>query len=379
VTSIPLELTPEIEECRARLEADLLDAVATVRLRHAIANARTASHSSTVTPSPLAVLAEVIGALEGGGAWGRGEPAGAPRKLSPRLHEALVIHPREKQERQHQLSSLAGRALHLLQGNETARAIARVTERATPERFPRLCRAATECAAALSIKPPALSVARGDEPLFLLLLDRSPFLCVHESLAKEHGEPALFSPAEMTFALGHCFQQVRGGHAALAQLGPDRLENLLLDEVPFLVRTPIRMATKAVGWTRANEAMKSLGERLPDQSRARRVVSTVGNLLPARDQETVLPEVVHDRVRRFIEGVEWSADRAGLLLCGSPAAACAALLGLCPTLTPRLPELREQGARRLLQNLEIGRGPADRLREVLRFALSREYLAFAAT
>lgn len=363
-------LTPDIEACRARLEQDLLDVAAAARLCELIA-------SSPQKTRPLAVLAEVAGVLEGGAAWRGSESGGSTTKIPPALYDSLVLHPREKQARQHQFGSLAGRALHLLQGNDTARAIARVTERATPERYGTLCRHAADCATALAVTLPAIHVARGEEPLFALLLDRWPFLCVHTSFIEGEFFGACLSSAELTFALGRTLQPIRGGHAALSQLGSERLESMLLDELPFLVRTPIKIASRAVSWTRANEAVKSLGERLAGDSTARRVVSTVGSLLPAKDQETVLPEVVHEWVRRFIEGVEWSADRAGLMLCGSPGAACAALLALSPALSPRRAALQAQGARQILQNPDtVGRANADRLRELLRFALSREYLAY---
>jgi hypothetical protein len=161
------------------------------------------------------------------------------------------------------------------------------------------------------------------------------------------------------------------------QISPDRLEALVLDQLPFLVRQPVRFAARTIAWTGANEAVKKVGERLPHRSRTRRVIDTVGTLLPDREQETILPEVVHDWLRAWIQGVEFSADRAGLLLTGRIAPACTALLRLAPGLAAQLPLLQERGARRLLQESSgAARPTADRLHELLRFALSPEYLAF---
>ncbi len=145
------------------------------------------------------------------------------------------------------------------------------------------------------------------------------------------------------------------------------------------MRQPVRFAARTIAWTRANEAVKRAGERLPDQSRTRRVIDTVGTLLPDRDQETILPEVVHEWLRAWIQGVEFSADRAGLLLTGRISPACTALLRLAPGLASQLPLVRERGARwLLLERADAHRPTMDRLYELLRFALSPDYLIFVA-
>src|SRR5687767_5528721 len=94
------DLTAEIEACRARLEADLLDEAAAHRLRAAVA---AAIAGRSFAPSPvLAALAEATGVLNGAAAWRDGDETRGPAALSAEVYEALVIHPREKQERQHQ-------------------------------------------------------------------------------------------------------------------------------------------------------------------------------------------------------------------------------------------------------------------------------------
>jgi hypothetical protein len=93
----------------------------------------------------------------------------------------------------------------------------------------------------------------------------------------------------------------------------------------------------------------------------------------------VLPETVHEWVWSWIQGVEYSADRAGLIVSGSIAASSAAMLRLSPDCAPRMADFLQFGARRLLHDhLNADRPTADRLRELLRFAVSREYLAFVA-
>jgi hypothetical protein len=111
------DLPAHVEACRARLAQDLLDAEAARHLREALAAAGFGTHPTAVTrrlQPALAALWEACAVLDGGGLWCPIEGAGGPpRALDRRLHEALVIHPREKQERQHWLTSLLGRVLPL--------------------------------------------------------------------------------------------------------------------------------------------------------------------------------------------------------------------------------------------------------------------------
>ncbi len=361
-----------VDACRAWLEQDVTNAEAAQQLRDSLGE-------PPHTPAQTA-LAEACAVLDGAGAWHSAiAPVPTPRTLDRTLHESLVIHPREKKERRHKLASLFGRVLHILEGDDVARAIARVTEKATPQTFPQLCQLTTECAKALAVDAPNVRIARGEEHLFTALVDKSPFLCAHYDFVSEGSVAPLLrlSAAEMRFALAHNLEHVKSGHAALLQITPERLEDLILDEVPFLVRTPIRFGSKVLGWTRANKAVKKVGSWLPKKSRTQKVVNTVGELLPDAEQETVLPEVVHDWVRSWIQGVEFSADRAGLLLCGSVQAACAALLRLSPDYAPQASDILQRGARWLLkENADTDRAAAERLRELLRFAVSEEYLTF---
>jgi hypothetical protein len=345
--------------------------------------AKSLAAASALPPAIKAVVDEVCGVLEGGERWR--EPAsvgGTPRPLDKSLHESLVIHPREKQQRHHQLASLSGRILHLLDGNEEARAIARVTERAASMSYPRLSRLAAECARGLQMEVPDIHIARGEEWFCTVLLDKKPFLCVHRNwIEPEHPSPTTppMTDAEARFALGHQIEHIKKGHTAFLQIGPTRLEALALDQVPFLVRTPIQLASKALGWTRANRAVKKMSTWMPEESAGQRIVETVGDLLPDQNQETLLPEVVHEWVRGWIQGVEFSADRAGLILSGSVTASCAALLRLSTEYSPQFPKLRDGGVRRLLQEkADKDRETSTRLLELLRFALSHDYLNFIA-
>jgi hypothetical protein len=380
-----LTLPPDIESCRSQLEQELLNAEAARQMQAALSRTDVDSGSPETgrLQRALAAMREVCAVLEGGRAWPSDVGAARPPQLIDRAeHEALVIHPREKQERRHQLTSLLGRVHHLLEGSELARVVARVTEKAGPQAFPELVALTEDCARALEVETPAIHVARGEEPLFTVMLDRSPFLCVHPAFLVSKYDlsspnPLCLSGAERRFAVAHQLEHIKGGHAAVLQISPDRLEALVLDQLPFLVRQPVRFAARTIAWTRANEAVKKAGERLPDESRTRRVIDTVGTLLPDRNQETILPEAVHDWLRAWIQGVEYSADRAGLLLTGSLSPACAALLRLTPNLAAQPPLLRERGARWLLQQrADAGRPTIDRLYELLRFALSPEYLGF---
>ncbi len=372
----PLALSPALETARARLEQDPTDPVACGDLRALLVGLQPPSVSHT--------LAEVVDLLEASDL--RAPVVGERRlpRLGKGLQESLVLHPRERAQRHHQLASVLGRLLHLLQGDESAQAIARVTEKATPESHPRLGRLTAACSRALEITPPEIRIARGEERLFLPLVDREPFLCVHHIWTAPPVAPGAgeardqgLSTAELLFALGHSLQHVHSNHTALLQLGSECLEALLLDQVPFLVRTPLKFASKAVGATRINVAVKRVGDRLPDRSRSRRVVNALGNLLPDHQQQTVLPETVHEWVRAWIQGVEYSADRAGLLLCGSLPAAINVMFRLSPALAPALPDLAASGLRAALTlHRDLDRACADRIRELLRFSLSRPYLEF---
>ncbi|MFN3651758.1 MAG: hypothetical protein ACK47B_19460 [Armatimonadota bacterium] len=364
--SVPV-LTPQLDTLRRELSEQLADPGAAARLRSGIGEARRSGR-----PGVLNALEEVCNVLDGGG-W---EPVGSPEpaaRLGGTLREQLVVHPREKRERQHQLASVLSKILHLFRGSDMARAVARVTEAATPPAYPGFCRLLAQCAATAEMEPPAVRVARGEERLFAVLLDRSPFLCVHRDFVALEERSPLPAPA-VRFGIGRCLEHLRGGHAALLQLSPDVLEAMVLDELPFLVRHPVKLASKVVGWTRANEAVRRVGERLPQQSAGQRMANTLGDLLPEHGQETVLPEAVHAWVRSWIQGVELSADRGGLLQAGSVSAACEGLLRFSPLVDADTHVLR--GARPLLTTAQSReRELAERLRELLRFALSEEYLA----
>lgn len=315
-----LNLPSGVDACREWLEKDLLNAEAARQLREGIA-------AEAQRDDPALTALWVVGAvLEGGALWNSVEAVDrTPQKFDRSLHESLVVHPREKLERRHKLASLFGRVLHLLEGDEVARTIARVTEKAAPQTFPQLCRVADECAQSLEMNTPEIRIARGEERLFTVMVDKSPFLCAHHDFV---GEGNVVPPSRLSVKLG----------------------------------------TKVLGWTRANRAVKKVGEWLPKKSRTQKVVHTVGELLP---------DVVHDWVRSWIQGVEFSADRAGLPLSGSIAASCQALLHLSPDDAPHISDVLQHGARWLLQEkADVDRATADRLRELLRFAVSEEYLMF---
>jgi hypothetical protein len=366
------ELHPDIEAPRARLELEPLDDEAARELRAALSRTRFGAQTAGER-----TLLDACDALDGGRQDAAEEVRSTPPRLGRAFHESVIIHPREKQGRHHQLASVLGRVLQLIDRDEVARTIARVTEKTTPQTFPQLHDLTAGCAKWLEIAAPEIRIARGEERLFTALVDRAPFLCVHHGFFAEGSDR--LSKAEALFALGHQLEHIRSGHTAFLQISPERFEGLMLDQVPFLVRTPVELATKAIGWTRANVAVKRVGEWLPQKSRSRKVVSTVGGLLPDKDQETVLPEVVHDWARSWIQGVELSADRAGLVLSGSATASCTALLRLTPELSGEAAEARTRGLRwLLLERADVNRAAAERIRELLTFAVSREYLGFLA-
>lgn len=367
-------LPQPVEAARRRLAEAPLDVTAAAALRSALAEAGEGL--------PAAVrqwLAEVCRILDGGAPW---ETPAAPERALPvltrALREAVVTHPREKQQRHHRLASLLGRVLHMIEGDDAARTVARVTEVADPERFPRLGRLVAECARALELEPPPLHLARGEERLLTAFVDRRPFLCVHVAYESElagGGAALALSDAALRCAIARQLAHIRAGHVPLLQLSPERLEGMLLDEVPFLIRTPLRAASRAIGWTRANVAARKVGEMLPERSRSRKVARTMGELLPDREQETVLPGAVHRWVRSWLQGVELSADRAGLLLSGSPAAACGTIVSLDPVARDRARAIETGGLRAFLAPAgEADRIIAGRLSELLQFALSSECL-----
>jgi hypothetical protein len=79
-------------------------------------------------------------------------------------------------------------------------------------------------------------------------------------------------------------------------------------------------------------------------------------------------------VRSWLLGVELSADRAGLLAARSPAAAFAALLQLHAASAPD-PALPADASLTDFLASPPDRALSERLRELLRFCFSREYLA----
>jgi len=371
---------------RAALEQDPTDPAAATRLRDSLSTTSTRrtpieSPDRSINPqlstinspdhSPLTThsLLEALAVLDGGEAWlDRVESRKNAELGLPVIPGSLVIHPREKAEQQHRVASFLARGLHLLEGDDIARAVRGVTGRTSETEHPGLHETAARCAKELDVECPDIHVARGDIPYFSAFLDRSHFLCIHEQFLDEPAAP-------LRFALGGQLQHIRGKHVAVLQLRAQRLEGFIIDEIPFLIRTPMVAATRVVGWTRANLAARKMGQMLPKGSGGRRAMSALGDFLPDKDQETVLPEVVHDWVRRWIQGVEFSGDRAGLFLCGSIAVASAMLLRLS-TESRDTTELMKRGARDLLKDPEaLDRDTADRLEELLRFSLSTDFLS----
>lgn len=359
----------EAEPARRALAENPLDAEAAARLAGVLEQAPPGD-------AELDALRDVCRVLNGPCEREDRSDVAPPSRLDRDLHERLVIHPREQQQRHHQLASVLGRVLHMLEGDDIARTVARVTERAAEADYPRLCREAALCADALEVELPPIHIARGEERFCEPLIDRSLFLCIHREWGRDGdaADSGAVLVRELRFLLARSLHHVRSGHTALLQVTPERLESLVLEQLPYLVRAPLKLATRAVGWTRANEAMRKFGDWLPEKSRSQKVAQTMGDILPEKDQETVLPEFVHEWVRCWIQGVEFSADRAGLVVSESLAASCGAIL--CPR-TAGADECRHwerEGLRAVLANGLAGRARTERLRELVRFALSEEYL-----
>ena len=362
-----LVLSDRLEGCRARLEADPLDVGALSELCRE-------ARPGAAAERALGSLNEVVSLLDSPPTKSGGRTPVKP--LSKGEHEGLVVHPREKQERRHKLASLLGRVLHLVQGDQVARTVTRVTEPAGEATYPELTNVNKACANFLGIPPPKVYIARGEEPLFTAMLDREAFVCAHHDYVSDSARG--LTDGELRFAVAHQQEHIKNGHAALLQINPERLEGLMLDQAPFLFRMPIQLASKAVGLSRANLAARKIGDWLPDNSRTAKVFETVGDILPDKDQETILPEMVHDWVRSWIQGVEYSGDRAGLLACGSISSSASTIIALSPELSAA--RVKAGTLRKLIaESADEDRAAADRLRELLRFAFSREYLGYVAS
>ena len=377
-TTPRLNLPGVVADCRPLLEQNLLNGEAARQLREALGETRPAEPT-------LGALWEVCAVLYGGGRWHvADEPLRPAPVLDQELHDALVLHPRETQQRQHKFASWGARLMLMLDRSDMARGIARATEKAMPQTFPQLTHLIAECARALQIPEPEVHLSRGAERLFAPFTDKKAFLCVHHDYLAEaavgNGRHAALhlSPAELRFALAHQMEHIRDKHVAVLQLSPEQMEGMLLDFVaPRLLQTPIRLVQNAWSWGQVSTMVKKVAEKLPGKAITQRAVATVEGYIPDEDRETILPETAHAWVRGWMQGVEFSADRAGLLVSGSVAASCAALLRLSPEYGPQTPEVLQHGAAWLLQeNANADRGAAERLRELLKFALSEPYLRF---
>ena len=127
-----LNLPAAVEEQRQFLSRDLLNADATRQLRDSLNLARTAPPPDGPLPEPaLSALLAVCTVLDGDGLSNPAlAPSQVPGVLDRTTHEALVVHPHEKQQRQHQAASLLARLLHALDGNVMAHTVTRVAEKA---------------------------------------------------------------------------------------------------------------------------------------------------------------------------------------------------------------------------------------------------------
>ena len=269
-----LVLPDALEGCRARLESDPLNAETIGDLRGALAG-------SGCKPAVLSALNEACSVLDSATHDDSAVPALKP--LSKAEHEAVVVHPREKQERRHKLASLLGRVLHLLQGDLVAKTVTRVCENGSDGAYKSLDSANGACAAFLGIQPPKFYIARGEERLFTAMLDKEAFVCAHYDFVADSERK--LTDSQLRFAVAHQQEHIKNGHAALLQISPERLEALMLDQVPFLFRTPIQLASKAVGLSRANLAAKKIGDWLPDNSRTARCSKRWATSCPIRTRK----------------------------------------------------------------------------------------------
>lgn len=374
MTASRLNLPTEAADCRPLLEQDPLNADAARRLADVLRD----DHAEPAR----AALWEACAVLNGGGLWNPVQsPFRLPHALDDSLQESLILHPGEKQQRHHKWVSLLSRLVHLLEGDAVAHTITRVTAKATPDNFPHLCRSVADWAGLFKVKEPAVYLACGEDRLFSVMVDRQPFLCIHlDYLGGNRVGPCenllALSSAELRFGVCRQLQHVRSGHAVLMQLSPERLEGLLLNELPFFVRHPVKLATRTIGLSQAGAAVKKVAGWLPGASRTQKVVQAVGDILPEKDQETVLPEAIHQWVRSWVQAIDYSADRAGLVAGGSVMASCSALLRLSPVYAPHVPDVLQRGARWLLTENAADRPAAARLRELLQFAFSEAYLGY---
>lgn len=352
---------PELELFRSQLEIDPLDADAARRLESAL-HLRDAG--------PWDPLRSVLSVLEGEVV--AGSPLPRPDRIEAVCLEEVLTHPKEKAERQHLIASLAGRLLHLIEGDETARTIVRFC--GEPGVGAPVLRFRDSLAGVLQVTQPVdVRVAAGAERVFTAMVDRSPVLVVHRDYLQPE---STLSEAEFRFLVGRSLSHIRFGHCALLQLGPDRLENLILDQFPLLVKAPIKLAARAAGAVGLGTAVKKVGDWLPGSSAGKRAVRSLGDMLPEKGQETVLPESVHEWVRAWIQGVELTADRVGLVLSGHLTSAASGILRTSTALQAFCGPIRPPGLRSMiLTRGETDRLAGERLRELLRFAVSLPYLS----
>lgn len=357
----------ELEKWRSRLEDDPLDILAAAELRTALAAGATAPAAPA-----LGALVDVLD-----GASGPEVTLPAPSVLPRSTLQDLLTHPREREERQHLFASLAGRLLHLLEGHETARAVTLYCETPGPTRQPLMGIHLELCRALDFEEPVEIRLAAGSEPVFAPFLDRAPVLLIHRSFLPEAS--ASTPTAELRFLLARSLAHVRRGHTALLQLGPERLENVLLDSLPLKASGPIRLAARAVGSIGVGDAARKAAGWLPERLPGRKAVRALAELLPERGQETVLPDSVHDWVRGWIQGVELTADRIGLLLGGGIRGAASGILRQSDALRSyagdAMPGLRDL----LSTGGDLDRLSVERIRELLRFAASRPYLDYVSS
>jgi hypothetical protein len=374
--TLPHPIPPLLQDSVARLEQEPLDANAARVLREDLPGQRT---------PPLESLAQVCAILEGGSTWPAESPGSVEGPLGDEEHEDLIRHPQEKNQTHHRWASFFGRALHLMEGNAAARVIEQASEQASSRKYPTLCRLTAHCAGLLGMEIPLVYIGRGSDRAFAVLVNSRPYLYVHRSWLGEprqeesDGEDAPLSDPELLFALGRHLELIKGGHVALIQLSPEEMEGLVLDQLPLVVTVPLKVTSKAVGWTGINRAIKSVSGWFSQGSRTQTALNAMGAALPDRDQETILPETALDWVRSWVQALDYTADRAGLLLCGNFASACTTILRLCPAHAKQLPEIQQRGLRSFLQQKEgLNQAVAARLRELLRFTFSPGYLSFVA-
>ncbi len=342
-------------------------------------------YASNVT-SPLFVLRE------------KGNLPIAYRKMSEVDHDGLT-HPGEREY----LRRIQKWLTSLVIPEEDEQGIEQYCEQVGESNYPKLFHTIEQVADFLDIELPRCFISRGKIGISVRNKER-PFIFIGSEHLNESNEQYL-SEAEWLFIIAAQAEHIKSGHLLVTDtelwksLGTVSFDGFLvalqcLPAGSFLGRITHRVATeglkkvyKMTKYSNVQKILKFVEKRVTDRKSEDMSDIQEDNTVPqknGRSKAKKQPEsdsLLKEQIVDFARHAVYTADRVGLLACNDIGSACSAIFKLTSDTYDDLGKVYHEGLLQVLESKDK-RGNflyfeyAKRFSELIKFALSEEYLQF---